>query len=96
MDPFAAYFFIQGPGGIGKTFLYGKISAYFRAQGKVVFYMVSSNIAMLFLLGGRTAYSRFKIPVPADDASSCKVYKGFKLAVLLKRTSIIIWDEVPM
>ena len=30
-DPSAAHFFIQGPGGTNKTFLYNRISAYFRA-----------------------------------------------------------------
>ncbi len=89
-DPSTAHFFIQSPGSIDKTFLYNGISAYFRAQGKIVFYMASSGIATLLLSGGYTVYSRFKIPIPADDTFFYKVCKGSKLAVLLKQMSVII------
>ncbi len=56
-------FFVNGPGGTGKTFLYSCLLSTVRAQGRVVVVMASSGIAALLLNGGRTAHSRFKIPV---------------------------------
>jgi len=48
------------------------------------------------LPGGRTAHSRFKIPVPTLQSSICNIEKGTELAELLKQTKLIIWDEAPM
>ena len=56
-------FFLQGPAGTGKTFLYNCLCSHFRAQGKIVLCMASSGIAAQLLPGGRTAHSRFKIPL---------------------------------
>src|SRR6202165_293499 len=95
-DPSAAHFFIQGPGGTRKTFLYKGVAAYFRSQGKVVLCVASSDIAALLLPGGRTAHSRFRIPIDIFADSSCNVKKNTKISQLLRRADIIIWDEVPM
>lgn len=65
-------FFVDGPGGTGKTFLYSLLLAYVRAQGKVALSVASSGIAALLMEGGRTAHSRFKIPVPANETSTCR------------------------
>ena len=95
-DPKKAQFFVQGPGGTGKTFLYKGLAAHFRSQGKVVLCVASSGIAALLLPGGRTAHSRFKIPLDLHSSSTCSVPRNSKTAELIRRTSVIIWDEVPM
>ncbi|KAH0609829.1 uncharacterized protein H6S33_012375 [Morchella sextelata] len=41
----SALFFIQGPAGTGKTFLYNVICNHFRSQGKIVLCVASSGIA---------------------------------------------------
>jgi primosomal protein N' len=56
-------FFVDGLGGTGKTFLYSCLLSTVRAQGRVVVAVASSSIGALLLDGGRTAHSRFKIPV---------------------------------
>ena len=45
-------FFIDGPGGIGKTFLYNTMLAKVRSQGQIALAMASSGIAALLLQGG--------------------------------------------
>jgi hypothetical protein len=50
-------FFIDGPGGTGKSTLLSHILAYVRYQGKIAIAVASSGIAALLLPGGRTAHS---------------------------------------
>jgi ATP-dependent DNA helicase PIF1 len=46
--------------------------------------------------GGRTAHSRFKIPLDANETSVCNFSPNSAIAQLLRRTKIIIWDECSM
>ncbi|OMO50053.1 DNA helicase PIF1, ATP-dependent [Corchorus olitorius] len=64
-------FFVYGYGGTGKTFMWNTIIAGIRSKGLIVLAVVSSGIASLLMLGGRTAHSRFKIPVDIDEYSTC-------------------------
>ncbi|XP_058783401.1 uncharacterized protein LOC131658083 [Vicia villosa] len=48
------------------------------------------------LTGGRTAHSKFRIPVPTMDNSTCKVEFKDDVADMLRQTKLIIWDEAPM
>uniref|UniRef100_A0A0R0IBC5 ATP-dependent DNA helicase n=1 Tax=Glycine max TaxID=3847 RepID=A0A0R0IBC5_SOYBN len=59
-------------------------------------YGASSGIASLLLPGGRTAHSKFKIPVLVFEDSTCNIHQGTQSAELLNQTSLIIWDEAPM
>jgi RecG-like helicase len=90
------FFFVSGHGGTGKTFLWTAIVAYLRAQTKIVLTVASSGVASLLLPNGRTAHSRFRIPVDIDELSICDIKRGTKLAQLLIETSLIIWDEALM
>ena len=56
-------FFIDGPGGTGKTFLYYTLLAKIRSQGQIALAMASSRIAALLRKGGRTVHSRMKVPI---------------------------------
>ncbi|KAL3627507.1 hypothetical protein CASFOL_028870 [Castilleja foliolosa] len=89
-------FFVYGHGGTGKTFLWTTIISYFRSIGRIVLAVAASGIASLLLPSGRTAHSRFKIPIDLTDQSTCHVKKGTHLADLLNQTLLIIWDEAPM
>ncbi|XP_058746518.1 uncharacterized protein LOC131619442 [Vicia villosa] len=89
-------FFLYGYGGTGKTFMWNTLSAAVRSKKKIVLPVASSGIASLLLPGGRTAHSRFKIPVPTLETSICNIEKKDDLAGLLKMTDLIIWDEAPM
>ncbi|XP_026436770.1 uncharacterized protein LOC113334784 isoform X2 [Papaver somniferum] len=89
-------FFIDCPGGSGKTFLYRAILAYLRTEGHIAIATATSGIAATMMPGGRTAHSRFKIPVPADSTSSCDIHVDTDLADLIRKASLIIWDEATM
>ncbi|POS82486.1 hypothetical protein EPUL_006714, partial [Erysiphe pulchra] len=89
-------FFLQGPAGTGKTFLYKTPCSQFRSEGKIVLCVASSGIAALLLPNGRTAHSLFKIPIACTDDSVCRIPAQSQLANLLRRTALIISDEVTM
>ena len=56
-------FFIDGPGGTGKTFVENLMLARVRSRHHVALAVASSGIASILLAGGRTSHSRFKIPL---------------------------------
>ena len=90
-------FFINGPGGTGKTFLYRVLCHGIRAESWVVLCVASSGIAAILLSGGRTAHFMFKIPVEGlDDGSVCSIPKQSHRATLLRAARLIIWDEITM
>ncbi|CAH9098982.1 unnamed protein product [Cuscuta epithymum] len=72
------------------------ISVALRSKGQIVLNVASSGIASLLLPGGRTAHSRFAIPLDATEDSTCHIKHGSPLARLIERTRLIIWDESPM
>lgn len=89
-------FFVYGHGGTGKTHLWKTLLARLRSEGRIALPTASSGIAALLLEGGRTAHSRFKIPVEINDESTCNVSQQSQVAALLRKTVLIIWDEAPM
>ncbi|XP_031108559.1 ATP-dependent DNA helicase PIF1-like [Ipomoea triloba] len=89
-------FFVYGYGGTGKTFLWKTLSAALRSRREIVLNVASSGIASLLLPGGRTAHSRFAIPISINEDSTCNIKQGCPLAELIVRAKLIIWDEAPM
>ena len=89
-------YFVYGPGGTGKTFLWSAVISKLRSEGRIVLAVASSGIASLLMDGGRTAHSRFKIPINIDEFSCCEIKQNTYLAELICETSLVIWDEAPM
>ncbi|CAA0808022.1 Unknown protein [Striga hermonthica] len=89
-------FFVYGYGGTGKTYVWRTLSAKFRSQGDIVLNVASSGIASLLLPGGRTAHSRFAIPLNPHEGSTCSIDQDSPLVELIIRCRLIIWDEAPM
>ncbi|XP_072052195.1 uncharacterized protein [Arachis hypogaea] len=89
-------FFLYGYGGTGKTFVWKTLASALRSRSHIVLTVASSGIASLLLPGGRTAHSRFAIPLNIDEFSTCNIKQGSALAELLIKTKLIIWDEAPM
>ncbi|XP_059288087.1 uncharacterized protein LOC132041391 [Lycium ferocissimum] len=89
-------FFIDGPGGTGKTFLYRALLATVRSKGFIALATATSGVAASILPGGRTAHSRFKIPIDIDENFSCNITKQSSLASLIRDAKLIVWDEVSM
>uniref|UniRef100_A0A8I6XDQ0 ATP-dependent DNA helicase n=1 Tax=Hordeum vulgare subsp. vulgare TaxID=112509 RepID=A0A8I6XDQ0_HORVV len=89
-------FFVNGPGGTGKTFLYRALLAKVRGEGKIAVATASSGITASIMPGGRTAHSRFKIPLSIEDGESSSFTKQSGTAKLLRMASLILWDEASM
>ncbi|XP_056685501.1 uncharacterized protein [Spinacia oleracea] len=89
-------FFVYGSGGTGKTYLWRALISKLRSEEQIVLAVASSGIAALLLPSGRTAHSRFKIPLVLSENSCCNIDQGSDLAELIRRTKLIIWDEAPM
>ncbi len=100
IDAYAAHhakvIFIDGPGGTGKTYIENLILNDVRLRGDIALAIASSGIAALLLSGGRTAHSYLKIPIALDCTSFCYIRKQDDLAVLIRQTKLILWDEAPM
>jgi hypothetical protein len=58
--------------------------------------VASSGIASLLLLGDRITHSKFKIPIDLHDESTCNITQQMKVAELVRKADLIIWDEAPM
>ena len=67
-----------------------------RGLGKIALAVASSGIAAEHLEGGRTAHSRFRIPIPINGSSVCNISLQSDVAKLIQKTSLIIWDEIMM
>uniref|UniRef100_A0A3Q7EVU2 ATP-dependent DNA helicase n=1 Tax=Solanum lycopersicum TaxID=4081 RepID=A0A3Q7EVU2_SOLLC len=87
-------FFIDGPGGTGKSFLYRALLATVRYRGFIALATASSGVAALLHPGGRTAHSRFKIPINIEGKFSCNISKQSSLASLIRDAKLIVWDEI--
>jgi len=88
--------FVYGNGGTSKTFVWTMFLSHLRGQDKIVFAVASSGIASLLLLGDRTAHSRFKIPIYLHDESTYNTTQQMKVAELVRKVDMIIWDEALM
>uniref|UniRef100_A0A8I6WRR5 ATP-dependent DNA helicase n=1 Tax=Hordeum vulgare subsp. vulgare TaxID=112509 RepID=A0A8I6WRR5_HORVV len=89
-------FFVDGPGGTEKTFLYRALRAKVRGEGKIAVVTATSGVAASIMPGDRTAHSRFKIPLNIEDGASCSFTKQSGTAKLLRMASLILWDEASM
>ena len=89
--------YIDGPGGSGKTVVLNLIAAKLRHEGKIVLCVASTGIAALNYEGGSTAHSTFKIPVDhLDNKLVCNISNSSQRGKLIRETTVIIWDELPM
>ncbi|XP_048615648.1 uncharacterized protein LOC125588375 [Brassica napus] len=79
-DDYGKLFLVYGAGGTCKTFLYQTIISRLRSEKKIVLPVASSGIAALLLPGGRTAHSRFNIPIDLKATSTCHITPGTMLA----------------
>ncbi|XP_027183825.1 ATP-dependent DNA helicase PIF1-like [Coffea eugenioides] len=89
-------FFIDGPGGTAKSFLYKALLATVRSKGDIALTTATSGAAASILPGGRTAHSRFKIPLQQEINSTCNISKQSAISKLVQLARLIIWDEAAM
>ncbi len=95
--PMDKTFFVDGLGGAGKTFFYECLLSRVCSTSDIALSMASSGIAALFLEGGCTAHSCFKIPVAClCGSSACYIPLNSPQAALIRATRLIVWHEAPM
>ena len=88
-------FFVDAPGGTGKTWCFNALLAYVRKQHAPALAVASTGIAGLLLSKGRTAHSRFKLHLEPVEGYDLKISVALDsaLANLLLATKLIVWDE---
>ena len=89
-------YYLDGPGGSGKTFVYTTIFNLLSAENIKVISMAYTGIAATLLPNGKTVHKTFGLPVPIFHDSSSSIKAQSKEAKLLKDTQLFIWDEAPM
>src|SRR5579871_6455162 len=87
-------FFIDGPGGTGKTFVENLLLNWVRANSEIALAVASSGIASILLHHGVISHSRFHIPIDIQAESICNISLQSPVAQLLRCTKLIVWDEV--
>ena len=85
-------FFLDGPGGTGKSFHLEKILAYMRRKSKIALAAAASGIAALLFTGGRRVHT-FKLPLVLDENSTCNIPTQTSVADLMRQTSLFVCDE---
>src|ERR1051325_7277412 len=58
-----------------KTFLYNVLLSTVRLSGNIAV-IISSGIAALLIMGGKTAYSRFKILLKLNESFTCNIFRN--------------------
>ena len=105
-NPKGYYFFVDGPGGTGKTMLFNALLSYVRskpligAEGRhhIAVSVAASGIASLLLRGGRTVHNRFGLGGDVTAATTCNynIDRDCARTQILRRAEIILWDEASM
>ncbi|KAI9555035.1 hypothetical protein GHT06_020332 [Daphnia sinensis] len=89
-------YFLDGPGGTGKTFLYNTLITVLQGQGKQVIAVAYTGIASTLLLDGTTYHSQFNIYPPITETTRSKIEETSYNAQLIRNASLIISDEATM
>ena len=89
-------FFLDGPGGSGKTHLYKTLLSVMIGRDEIVLPVASTGIAANLLKGGRTYHSQYKLPVPLLETSVSNMKLNSAEAELIRRAKLLIWDESTM
>ncbi|KAF2890734.1 hypothetical protein ILUMI_15439, partial [Ignelater luminosus] len=91
-------YFLDAPGGTGKTFLISLLLARIRSQNDVALVLASSEIAATLLEGGRTAHSALKLPLnmQINETPIFNIAKNSAMAKILQVCKLIVWDECTM
>ncbi|CAH1432688.1 unnamed protein product [Lactuca virosa] len=82
-----------------QKFVYNEIMRHVNNDIPGVFFIdatASSGVAANNMPGGRTAHSRFKLPINLENNLVCKISRQSGTAQLLRTAKVIIWDEASM
>ena len=65
-----------------------------RSKGDIALAMATSGIAGTLLPGGSTIHSKLKAPIKLTDTSECAIKERSGLAEMVKKTKLLVFDEV--
>ena len=82
-------FFIDAPGGSGKSFTANCIMNHVRLSKSLVLACASSGIAATVLKGGSTVHNKFQLPIDLNEDTVCDVRPGTDRYKLLVDTKMI-------
>lgn len=85
-------FFLDGPGGSGKTYLYNTLIRWCYSNEMNVLAHATTGIASDLLLNGMTMHSSFSLPLMLDKNSSITIKKDSIKAKRIKDADLIIID----
>lgn len=85
-----AGFFIDGPGGTRKIYLYKALLTHVRSEGLIAIATASSGVATCILPSYKTAHSKFKIAFVIEDNSICNISKQLWLVQLTKYAKLLL------
>ncbi|XP_057310488.1 uncharacterized protein LOC130648452 [Hydractinia symbiolongicarpus] len=89
-------FYLDGPGGTGKTYTYNYIIKYLQSREIKVATCAWTGIAATLLNKGVTVHSLFRLPVPIVDTSTCNLSPTSHQALSLREKDLIVFDECSM
>ena len=87
-------YFIDGPGGSGKTYLYNSILRNCKFQGIKTLSLAWTGIAASLLIDGRTSHSAFNLPLEYDETLSVRVPRKSDMWSKIRQASLVIWDVI--
>ncbi|XP_044005460.1 uncharacterized protein LOC122850368 [Aphidius gifuensis] len=89
-------YYVDGPGGSGKTFIYTTLYHLLISKGKKICTMSFTGVSAILLPNGKTVHNAFGLPVPLFADSTSHIKKQSQDAQIMKEYDLIIWDEGPM
>ena len=95
-EPKCRAYFLDGPGGSGKTMVYNTLISCCRSRGIKVAPSAWTGIAATLLSGGRTVHTLFRLPVPILETSVCNIAPTSSHADFLRSVTMFIIDEASM
>lgn len=87
-------FFIDGPAGTGKTFIYNGLYHRLLAMQKKTVRVAWTGIASILLPCGTTSHRFFNLPIELNQKGICFLKSRDKMR--LQEVDVVIWDEASM
>ena len=89
-------FFLDGPAGTGKTFVYNTVISVLRCRGLNYICVAPTGLAASLLDGGKTVHSKFKLSFNTTNVTVANISTQSEDANNFRKSSILIWDEISM
>ena len=89
-------FYIDGPGGSGKTYLYNTLISYVASMNGYCISSAYTGIASSLLQNGATIHKRFSIPIDGEHNSTLSISPSSAQADFIRNAKLFIFDEATM